>query len=83
MQPVETTLYSLSDEPPTPSGDCERREGERHMTLYRVGSILVDDRRELQPGLAVEDPHQIAADPATADESDAECAHLESGLWQN
>lgn len=47
MQPVETTLYSLSDEPPTPSGDCERREGERHMTLYRVGSILVDDRREL------------------------------------
>lgn len=47
MQPVETTLYSLSDEPPTPSGDSERREGERHMTLYRVGSILVDDRREL------------------------------------
>ena len=47
MQPVETTLYSLSDEPPTPSGDSDRREGERHMTLYRVGSILVDDRREL------------------------------------
>jgi len=47
MQPVETTLYSLSDEPPTPSGDADRRDGERHMTLYRVGSILVDDRREL------------------------------------
>lgn len=47
MQPVETTLYSLSDEPPTPSGDSDRREGERHMTLYRVGSILVEDRREL------------------------------------
>lgn len=44
-QPVETTLYSLSDAPPTPGG--ERREGERHMTLYRVGSILLDDRREL------------------------------------
>lgn len=47
IQPVETTLYSLSDAPPAPSGDSERREGERHMTLYRVGSILVDNRREL------------------------------------
>ena len=47
MQPVETTLYSLSDAPPAPSGDMERREGERHMTLYRVGSILVENRREL------------------------------------
>lgn len=46
-QPVETTLYSLSDAPPAPSADAERREGERHMTLYRVGSILVEDRREL------------------------------------
>ena len=44
-QPVETTLYSLSDAPP--SADSDRREGERHMTLYRVGSILVEDRREL------------------------------------
>ena len=47
MQPVETTLYSLSDEPPTPSGGDDRRQGERHMTLYRVGSILLDNRREL------------------------------------
>lgn len=45
IQPVETTLYSLSDAPP--SADCDRREGQRHMTLYRVGSVLVDDRREL------------------------------------
>ena len=44
-QPVETTLYSLSDAPP--AADSDRREGERHMTLYRVGSILVEDRREL------------------------------------
>jgi hypothetical protein len=44
-QPVETTLYSLSEAPP--SVDTDRREGQRHMTLYRVGSILVDDRREL------------------------------------
>jgi len=44
-QPVETTLYSLSDAPPAAEGD--RRDGERHMTLYRVGSILVDGRREL------------------------------------
>jgi hypothetical protein len=44
-QPVETTLYSLSEVPPSADGD--RRDGERHMTLYRVGSILVEDRREL------------------------------------
>jgi hypothetical protein len=43
-QPVETTLYSLSDAPPEPG---DRREGERHLTLYRVGSITVGDRREL------------------------------------
>lgn len=47
IQPVETTLYSLSDAPPSPAGDGDRREGERHMTLYRVGSIMVEDRREL------------------------------------
>lgn len=46
-QPVETTLYSLSDAPPAPASEPERREGERHMTLYRVGSILIEDRREL------------------------------------
>lgn len=46
-QAVETTLYSLSDAPPAPAGQSDRRDGERHMTLYRVGSILVDDRREL------------------------------------
>ena len=47
IQPVETTLYSLSDAPPAPAGDGERRDGERHMSLYRVGSIMVEDRREL------------------------------------
>ena len=46
-QPVETTLYSLSDTPPAPIAPSERRDGERHMTLYRVGSMLVEDRREL------------------------------------
>lgn len=43
-QPVETTLYSLSDRAPDP---VDRREGERHLTLFRVGSIVVDGRREL------------------------------------
>ena len=33
IQPVETTLYSLSDAPPAPADDGERREGQRHMTL--------------------------------------------------
>lgn len=43
-QPLETTLYSLSDAPPQPG---DRREGERHLTLFRVGSITIGDRREL------------------------------------
>ena len=47
IQPVETTLYSLSDAAPTPLVDSDRREGDRHMTLYRVGSIIVEERREL------------------------------------
>ena len=46
-QAVETTLYSLSDAPPLPDAQPNRRDGERHMTLYRVGSIMVEDRREL------------------------------------
>jgi hypothetical protein len=46
-QPVETTLYSLSDAPPAPRKKSDRRDGERHMTLYRVGSVLVENRREL------------------------------------
>jgi hypothetical protein len=43
-QPVETTLYSLSATAPSPAN---RREGERHLTLYRVGSIIIAGRREL------------------------------------
>jgi hypothetical protein len=43
-QPIQTTLYSLSDAPPKPG---DRREDERHLTLYRVGSITIGDRREL------------------------------------
>lgn len=47
IQPVETTLYSLSDSPPAPEAGSDRRDGERLTTLYRVGSILVEKRREL------------------------------------
>jgi len=43
-QPVETTLYSLSDDAP---GPVERRDSERHLTLFRVGSIHIGERREL------------------------------------
>ena len=43
-QPVETTLYSLSDEPPQPS---ERRDGERHLTLFRAGALVIGGHREL------------------------------------
>ncbi|GLR47827.1 hypothetical protein GCM10007925_15400 [Sphingomonas astaxanthinifaciens DSM 22298] len=42
--PVETTLYSLSDQAPQPE---DRREGDRHLTLFRVGTMVVDGRREL------------------------------------
>lgn len=45
LQPLETTCYSLSDAPPREPE--ERREGERLMTLYRVGSLSIDERREL------------------------------------
>lgn len=44
-QPVETTLYSLDDSLPTAAP--ERRSGERHLSLLRVGSITVAGRREL------------------------------------
>jgi len=41
---VETTLYSLSASPPT---QPDRRGGERYLRLLRVGSIVVEGRREL------------------------------------
>ena len=43
-KPVETTIFSLADSPPPPPN---RRDGERHLTLFRVGSLLIGDRREL------------------------------------
>lgn len=43
--PVETTLYSLSARTPAPEND--RRDGERHLTLFRVGTMVVRGRREL------------------------------------
>ena len=42
--PVDTTAYSLSSKAPAPSN---RRDGERHLTLFRVGAMTVDGRREL------------------------------------
>jgi hypothetical protein len=43
-QPVETTLYSLSNDVPE---HIDRRDAERHLTLFRVGSLQIGDRREL------------------------------------
>ena len=43
-QPVETTLYSLDGAAPQPA---QRRAAERHLSLLRVGALIVDDRREL------------------------------------
>jgi len=42
--PIETTVYSISSEPPP---EQERRSDERHLTLFRVGTIVTADRREL------------------------------------
>jgi hypothetical protein len=46
--PVDTTIYSFDDEPPRqPSPGLDRRDGERHLTLFRVGAMVVQGRREL------------------------------------
>lgn len=42
--PIETTTYSMSADAP---GEPDRRADERHMTLFRVGTLLIGDRREL------------------------------------
>jgi len=42
--PIETTVYSISADPPAESN---RRSGERHLTLFRVGAIVLGERREL------------------------------------
>lgn len=46
VEPLETTVLSLSTDVPTEDA-ANRREGERHMTLFRVGSFELDGRREL------------------------------------
>ena len=43
--PIETTLYSLGDAPPP--AQAERRDGDRTLTLFRVGSLMIGKRREL------------------------------------
>lgn len=42
--PIETTVYSMS---PAPPPEANRRADERHLTLFRVGSMFIGDRREL------------------------------------
>jgi len=45
---IDTTTYSLGDAPPAqPAAEVERRDSERHLTLFRVGAMVVDGRREL------------------------------------
>ena len=44
-KPIETTLYSLGDSPPCVP--AERRDGDRTLTLFRVGSLIIGERREL------------------------------------
>lgn len=43
-QPVETTLYSLNEAAPEP---VQRRNSERHLSLLRVGALIIGERREL------------------------------------
>ena len=42
-QAVETTVYSLDEEPPK----RRRPRAKRHLTLYRVGALTIGARREL------------------------------------
>lgn len=44
QQPVETTLYSLSEAPPAAP---DRRAEDRYLSLFRVGTLIIGDRREL------------------------------------
>jgi hypothetical protein len=45
---VETTLYSLAETPPeAPAKVPERRTSERYLTLLRVGTLTIGERREL------------------------------------
>jgi hypothetical protein len=43
-EPVETTLYSLDHNTPQPG---QRRASERHVSLLRVGALMIGGRREL------------------------------------
>jgi len=43
-QPVETTLYSLDATPPRRP---DRRHDGRHVSLLRVGALMIGERREL------------------------------------
>lgn len=47
QQPAHTTVFNLRHAAPTIDDASERRDGERHLTLYRVGSMIVEGRREL------------------------------------
>jgi len=41
---VETTVYSLSSDAPA---QPDRRQGERYVSLLRVGALITNGRREL------------------------------------
>lgn len=45
---IDTTTYSLADAPPAqPTSEVERRDSERHLTLFRVGAMVVGGHRDL------------------------------------
>ena len=82
---VETTLYSLTDSPPAP---LERRDGDRQLTLFRVGSLIIGDRRELcliknisAGGMMIRAYCKIA--PGTRVSVELKCGELVDGtaLW--
>jgi hypothetical protein len=43
-KPVDTTLYSISADPP---GKPDRRHGDRYVSILRVGALQIGARREL------------------------------------
>ena len=42
--PIETTVYSMSPKPPA---KVSRRADKRHLTLFRVGTVIIGGAREL------------------------------------
>lgn len=89
QMPVETTTYSLERAAPAKS---ERRDDKRHLTLFRVGAMTIQGRRELcliknisaggmkiRPYCALEVGDRLTVELKTGTSADGQVAWLEAG----